>query len=103
MQSLLKAIASCEFDQSLLSPYLFSPLFFKTKKGESDVFVWHFYGRFLSINRASTTATTMIRTNKPAIAGTKYVLATDVGVAVGAAVAEGAFCTIILVSAFEPQ
>jgi len=37
MQSLLKAIASCEFDQSLLSPYLFSPLFFKTKKGENDV------------------------------------------------------------------
>jgi hypothetical protein len=34
MQSLLKAIASCEFDQSLLSPYLFSIAFKGTKKGE---------------------------------------------------------------------
>ena len=29
----------------------------------------------------------MIKTNRPAIAGTKYVLATDAGVAVGTAVA----------------
>jgi len=44
------------------------------------------YGRFLSISRASTIATTMMRTNRPAIAGTKYMSATDVGVAVGAGV-----------------
>ena len=31
----------------------------------------------------------MITMNKPAIAGTKYVLATDIGVAVGAAVHAG--------------
>ena len=90
MQSLLKAIAFCEFNQSLLSPNSLLHCFFKTKKGGNDVFVWRFYGRFLSINKASTTATTMITTNKPAIAGTKYMLATDVGVAVGAAVAPGA-------------
>ena len=30
-------------------------------------------------------ATTMIRTNRPAIAGTKYMSATDVGVGVGEA------------------
>ena len=73
-----------KFDQSLLSPYLFyRTLFFETKKGGSDVFVWRFYGRFLSINRASTIATMAIRTNRPAIAGTKYMSATDVGVGVG--------------------
>jgi hypothetical protein len=74
----------CKFDQSLLSPYLFyRTLFFETKKGGNDVFVWRFYGLFLSINRASTIATMAIRTNRPAIAGTKYMSATDVGVAVG--------------------
>ena len=46
---------------------------------------------FLSINRAKTMATMMIRTNKPAIAGTKYWSATDVaGGAVGAGVAAAA-------------
>jgi len=49
-----------------------------------------FYGRFLSIESTTTARTAMIRTNRPAIAGTKYRLATDVGVAVGAAVAPGA-------------
>ena len=44
------------------------------------------YGFFLSINRANTISPTMIRTNSAAIAGTKYMSATDVGVAVGAAV-----------------
>jgi hypothetical protein len=73
------------------------------EKGKLVFFLTWVYGRFLSINKASTIATMMIRTNRPAIAGTKYVLATDVGVAVGAAVAEGAFCTIMLVSAFDPQ
>ena len=42
-------IYDLKFNQSLLSP-LSSPLLFKTKKGGSVVFVWHFYGRFLSIN-----------------------------------------------------
>jgi hypothetical protein len=59
-------------------------LHFKTKKGESDVSVWHFYGRFLSINKASTTKPMIIATIMPAIAGTKYMSATDVGVGVGA-------------------
>jgi len=43
-------------------------------------------GRFLSINRASTIATATIKTNMPAIAGTKYRSATNAGVAVGVAV-----------------
>ena len=72
------------------SALISSPLLFKTKKGGKYGFcLASFYGRFLSINRASTIATTMIKTNRPAIAGTKYMLATDVGVAVGAAVAAG--------------
>jgi len=46
-----------------------------------------FYARFLSNNSASNAPTTMIATNKPAIAGTKYRSAADeVGVAVGASV-----------------
>ena len=35
----------------------------------------------------------MIRTNRPAIAGTKYMSAADVGVAVGAAVGAAAVAT----------
>ena len=47
-----------------------------------------FYGRFLSINRASTAPTMMIATMMPATAGTKYMSATDsAGAAVGAGVA----------------
>ena len=67
------------------SAHISSPLLsnFKTKKGGNDVFVWRFYGRFLSIKRASTIKPTMIRTARPAIAGTKYMSATDVGVGVG--------------------
>jgi hypothetical protein len=43
---------------------------------------------FLSINRAKTIATMMIRTNNPAIAGTKYMSAVDcAGAVVGAGVA----------------
>jgi hypothetical protein len=38
MQSLLKAIAFREFDPEPSQPHLFSPLFFKTKKGESGFF-----------------------------------------------------------------
>ncbi len=59
------------------------------------------YGRFLSTNKARTIKPTMIKMNRPAIAGTKYKSATDVGVAVGAAVAAGAACTSIAVSADE--
>ncbi len=36
----------------------------------------------------------MIKTNRPAIAGTKYMSATDVGVGVGVAVAAGASMTV---------
>ena len=73
------------------SAHISSPLLsiFKTKKGGNDVFVWRFYGRFLSINRANTIATMAIRTNRPAIAGTKYMSATDVGVGVGETVVAG--------------
>ena len=46
---------------------------------------------FLSINSAKTIATMMMRTNRPAIAGTKYRSAADcAGVAVGAGVAAAA-------------
>ena len=75
--------------------------FFKTKKKGSDVFVWRFYGRFLSINRASTIKPTMIRTNRPAIAGTKYMSATDVGVAVGDAEGAAGDTTVAAHSADE--
>jgi hypothetical protein len=75
---------------------LFLLLFFKTKKGGSDVFVWHFYGFFLSINRASTIATMMITTIMPILIGTKYMSATDVGVAVGATVTAGVFHSMVV-------
>jgi divalent metal cation (Fe/Co/Zn/Cd) transporter len=78
-------------------------LFFKTKKGGNVVFVWHFYGRFLSINKARTARPTMITTNSPAIAGTKYMSATDVGVGVGVAVAAGAFIMLKVVSEDDGQ
>jgi len=64
------------------------------KKKEGELFFYVFYGRFLSINRASTIATTMIRTNNPAIAGTKYVSAADAEVGVGATCVEAVFCTV---------
>ena len=60
-----------------------------------------FYARFLSINRASTIDTTMMRMNRPAIAGTKYMSATDVGVAVGAGVAAAAGSIVKVVSAYD--
>ena len=91
------------FNQSLLSIIISSQfVFFKTKKGKVMLLLGTFYGFFLSINSASTIATTMIRTNSPAIAGTKYMLATDVGVAVGAGVAGAAGSTSMWVSAYEP-
>ena len=42
-----------------------------------------FYGRFLSTNNVTKARPTMITTNRPAIAGTKYRSATAVGLAVG--------------------
>jgi hypothetical protein len=45
--SLRKAIASCEFDQSLLSPHLFFICFLKTKKGEREIAVVLFFGCFV--------------------------------------------------------
>ena len=45
----------------------------------------------------------MIMTNRPAIAGTKYMSATDVGVDVGAAVVVGALIMLKDVSAFDGQ
>jgi hypothetical protein len=47
------------------------------------------YGRFFIIITTSRTSTMMIKTNRPAIAGTKYVSAVDAGVGVGAVVAAG--------------
>ena len=47
-------------------------------------------------------STTMIRTNRPAIAGTKYMSATDVGVAVGEAAGAAGDATTAAVSADEP-
>jgi hypothetical protein len=75
----------CEFDQSLLSPSLFLHCLLRLKKGEVRFCFACVYGRFLSINRARTINPMMITTIMPAIAGTKYMLATDVGVVVGAA------------------
>ena len=67
----------------------------KEKKGNYFFLLPVTYGFFLSINRAKTIATTMIKTNRPAIAGTKYMSATDVGVAVGVGVTvvDGALTT----------
>ncbi len=45
--------------QSLLSPHSLLNCFFKTKKGEDEVFVWHSYGRFLSIINAVAIAIIM--------------------------------------------
>ena len=61
------------------------------------------YGFFLSINSASTIATMMMRMNKPAIAGTKYMSATDVGVVVGAGVAAAPGSTYVATSPHEPM
>jgi hypothetical protein len=60
------------------------------------------YGRFLSINKASTAPTITITIIIAIDIGRKYRLAVEVGVAVGAGVAEDAACTIMLVSAFDP-
>ena len=100
MHSLLKVIAFCEFNQSPLSPMLFSIAFFD-KRGKC-CFCRRFYGRFLNIRSSTAARVMMIKTNRPAIAGTKYTLATDVGVAVGAAVAAGAAVAIKDVSAEDP-
>ena len=93
---------SVNFDQSLLSPHSFFFIcFLRLKKGGSIVFVRRFYGRFLSAKTASTAKPTIIMTIMAMTAGTKYKVATDVGVAVGAAVAAGGF-QAMTVSAVEP-
>ena len=63
MQSLLKAIASCEFNQSLFSPYSILYLLFKTKKGERWIVVvllFCFYGFFLSKSKPTIAIATII-------------------------------------------
>ena len=73
----------------------------KLKKGKVD-FCRHSYGRFLSINSASTASPIMSTTNRPAIAGTKYVSAIEVGEAVGTAVAPDAADATKAVEAEDP-
>ena len=63
--------------------------------------VAYVYGRFLSIKSTTTTRTMMIRTIMPAMAGTKYMSATDVGVGVGETVV-AADPTNVAVSPDEP-
>jgi len=93
-KSLLKAIASCKFNQSLLSPYSFLYLLFKTKKGEREIVVvllFCFYGFFLSKSKP-TMAIAMIITITAAVipSSTVDVVARPVGgEAVGAAVGAG--------------
>ena len=76
------------------SALISSPLLFKTKKGESDVFVWHFYGRFLSISSPTMAIATIMATVEMA----KYIsvggkLTTGYGDTVGAAaLTSKAFC-----------
>jgi hypothetical protein len=65
----------------------------KKKKGNFCFALCTFYGRFLSINRASRTTTTITKANRPTVAGTKYMSATDAGVGVGAGVSAGAEAT----------
>ena len=60
------------------------------------------YGFFLSISNANTAPTTMI-TIMIAIPRPKtYVLVFDAGAGVGELVAEGAFCTTMVVCALDP-
>ena len=86
----------CEFDQSLLSPYSFLHWFLRLKKGKMDFWVASFYGRFLSDKIASKAKPMIITTIMAMTAGTKYRLATDVGVAVGAAVVAGVSKALIV-------
>ena len=82
------AIANAvNFNQSLLSLCFFANVIINLKKGKDCFCFGVFYGRFLSNKIASKAPTTMIATNKPAIAGTKYMSAGDCGGAsVGAVV-----------------
>jgi hypothetical protein len=79
---------SCTQPEPTQPLFLLHSFFLRLKKGKDCFcFVNCFYGCFLSIKRANTMATMMIKTNKPAIAGTKYMSAADWGgVSVGAAV-----------------
>ena len=61
----------------------------ETKKRKGIFCLCFVYGRFRSIIITTKARTMMIRTNSPAIAGTKYVSATEVAaVAVGCAVCD---------------
>ena len=73
----------------------------KLKKGKWVCAVSFGVYRFLS-SRKSSSPTAMIATIMPAVAGTKYMSATDAGVGVGAGVASGASSTFTAVSANEP-
>ena len=66
----------------------------KDKKRKRDFCLVRFYACFLSISKASTTPTMMITKSRATVAGTKYMLATDVGVAEGTAVDCGAGRTL---------
>jgi hypothetical protein len=74
-------------------PRFFTVFFlYSQKKGREIDFLFaaSFYGRFRSIIITTKARTMMIKTNSPAIAGTKYVSATDVAVvAVGVDVDAG--------------
>jgi hypothetical protein len=67
--------------------------FILLKKGRGKIWknflFTRFYGLFLNIPITTSTRTIMTKTNSPAIAGTKYMSATEVGVA-GGGVAVGA-------------
>jgi len=73
------------------------------EKGDICFSLTWVYGRFLSIISITKARTMIIRTNSPAIDGTKYMSATDCGVGVGAAVAAGACATAKEVSEFDGQ
>jgi hypothetical protein len=66
-----------------------------------DFWVASFYGRFLSDKIASKAKPMIITTIMAMTAGTKYRLATDVGVAVGAAVAAAGVFHSMVVCAVE--
>jgi hypothetical protein len=90
-KSLLKAIASCEFDQSLLSPISFRHCFriLRLKKGKVDFLVARFYGFFLIMSKPTMAIAMIIAITAAAIPIVRpdIVARPDIGVAVGAGVA----------------
>ena len=73
------------------------------QKKEEVVFLWFFYGRFFSNKIASKAPTAMITTNRPAIAGIKYVSAIDCGAGVAGVGVGAVGSTVKAVSACEVQ